>query len=385
MRTTAIPSCESDVIDAVADALRDDVKLAIVGGGSKEGIGRQIAARELPVVGLSGVVDYDPAELVLTVKPGTPLVELVSLLEDNGQFFAFDPFDHGPMFGRAPGASTIGGIVASGVSGSRRVSSGAVRDHLLGFRAVSGRAEQFAAGGKVVKNVTGFDLSKVAAQSWGRLFVLTELTLKVTPRPNEHATLLLPALTDRDAIRAMVCAMGSQAEVAAAAHFPAKTLNGESATIFRIHGFSPSVAARQAMLEALLADFGRLLALPTSEAEALWRALATLAPLETRKMLWRINVTPQRACEVVESLGDEHAAWVFDWAGALVWLASDADPTCVRAATERCGGHATLIRAEETVKACTPIFHPQALSIAALEDRVRRAFDPTGVFQTGRF
>src|SRR5690606_36161243 len=216
---------------------------------------RHVMTRELPMAGLSGVVQYDPAELVLTVKPGTPLAVVVSLLGANHQSLAFDPFDHGPIFGRAAGASTIGGTVAAGVSGSRRVSSGAVRDHLLGFRAVSGRAEAFAAGGQVVKNVTGFALSKLAAQSWGRLFALTELPLQVAPRPNERATLMLPMLADRDAIRAMSCAMGSQAEVAAAAHFPAETRNGESATIFLIQGFGPSVAARRAMLDGLLADF----------------------------------------------------------------------------------------------------------------------------------
>ncbi|MGZ3256841.1 MAG: FAD-binding protein [Croceibacterium sp.] len=385
MVAMGIPSSEKDVADAVADALRDEAKLAIVGGGSKAGIGRHVATRELPMAGLSGVVQYDPAELVLTVKPGTPLVEVVSMLGNNHQSLAFDPFDHGPIFGRAAGASTIGGIVAAGISGSGRVSSGAVRDHLLGFRAVSGRAEMFAAGGKVVKNVTGFDLSKLAAQSWGRLFAITELTLKVVPRPVESATLMLPMLADRDAIRAMSCAMGSQAEVAAAAHFPVATCRGDGATIFRVQGFGPSVAARRAMLEALLADFGRPLRMSSSEAAVLWGCLATLLPLQDRGALWRMNVAPRRACEAIEEFRDKDAAWLFDWAGSLVWLATDADAAFVRVAAERCGGHAALIRAEEAVKDRAPIFHPPAVGIAALEERIRRAFDPAGVFETGRF
>lgn len=385
MAAAGIPSSEQDVVDALADALRDEVKLQIIGGASKAGIGRQVATRALPMSGLAGVLEYDPAELVLTVRPGTPLSELVALLADNRQFFAFDPFDHGAIFGAGPGNATIGGIVAAGVSGSGRVSSGAVRDHLLGFRAVSGRAEAFAAGGKVVKNVTGFDLSKLATQSWGRLFAMTELTLKVMPRPQERSTLVLPGLRDGDAIRAMSCAMGSQAEVAAAAHFPAVARDGESATIFRIQGFGPSVAARHVMLEAVLADFGPLWTPSDSEGAAMWECLRTLAPLQRGGALWRISVQPRRAVQMTEDFRDDDAAWLFDWAGGLVWLATEAEPNSVRAAAERSGGHAILVRAGEAVKAGTPIFHPPAAGVAALEERIRRAFDPAGVFETGRF
>ncbi|MBO9603735.1 MAG: FAD-binding protein [Novosphingobium sp.] len=385
MAAIGIPSCEHDIADAVADALRDRAKLSIAGGGSKAGIGRRVVARELPMTGLSGVIDYDPAELVLTVRPGTPLAELVSLLAAKSQFFAFDPFDHGPIFGLAAGSATIGGIVSAGVAGSGRISGGSARDHLLGFRAVSGRAEIFAAGGKVVKNVTGFDLSKLAAQSWGRLFALTELTLKVMPRPPEQVTLVLPGLTDADAVRAMSVAMGSQAEVAAAAHFPAAVRDSESATILRIHGFGPSVAARQRMLEELLAGFGRLWAARTDEACGMWESLATLAPLGAASPLWRISVRPRRAAEVAGDFSDRDSAWMFDWAGGLIWLATDADPQFVREAAARRGGHATLVRANDATGDVAPAFHPPAPGIAALEQRVRAAFDPSGVFQTGRF
>lgn len=380
-----IPLCENDVLDAVADAVRDGARLAIVGGGSKAGIGRKTAARELPMVGLAGVVQYEPSELVLTVKPGTSLSELALLLGENSQYLAFDPFDHGPMFGQPAGRATIGGIVAAGVSGSGRISAGAARDHLLGFRAVSGRAEIFAAGGKVVKNVTGFDLAKLAAQSWGRLFALTELTVKVMPRPPERTTLVLPGLRDSDAIRAMSVAMGSQAEVAAAAHFPAAVRNGESATIFRIQGFGPSVSARRIMLEQLLADFGLLWVASQGEAAAMWECMSALTPLERAGPLWRISVRPRRAGEVTGDFENEDAAWLFDWAGGLIWLATHADPEFVRAAAERRGGHATLVRADDGIKNETAIFHPRTAGVAALERRIREAFDPSGIFQTGRF
>jgi len=385
MIAAPVPTSESDVADAVADALRDGTKLAIVGGGSKSAIGAPVQALPLPMTGLSGVVDYDPAELVLTVLPGTPLSDVQQLVASAGQMLAFEPFDHGPIFGQPVGQATIGGVVAAGVSGSQRISSLAARDHLLGFRAVSGRGEVFCAGAKVVKNVTGYDLPKLAAGSWGRLFAMTELTLKVLPRPLETAHRMLRGLNERQAVRAMSIAMGSQADVAAAAHLPADIRGGESATILRMQGFGPSVAARCAMLEALLADFGSIDIPWPDEAAATWDSLRTLAPLGDDHPIWRINVAPSRAPDVVEPLRALGARWMFDWAGGLIWLASDADPAIVRKAAADAGGHAALIRGDAALRSITPAFHPQAPGLGALEARVRRAFDPAGVFETGRF
>lgn len=385
MAANAIPTCESDVADAVADALRDGVKLAITGGGSKAGFGHTVDARALPMAGLAGIVDYDPAELVLTVKPGTPLAEVEALVAGSGQMLAFEPFDHGAIYGASPGRATIGGVMAAGVSGSQRISASAARDHLLGFRAVSGRGEIFAAGAKVVKNVTGYDLPKLAVGSWGRLFAMTELTIKVLPRPRESATRILIGLDEERAVAAMARAMGSQAEVAAAAYIPASLHNGESATLLRIQGFGPSVAARCAMLEALLADFGTVRIPDASEAGARWNHLRTLAPFEAEGTLWRIHVPPSRACEVLTAPRREQGRFLLDWAGGLIWLVSDEAPAAIRMAVAEAGGHAALVRGSEDQRATVPAFHPPAPGVAALEERVRRAFDPAGVFETGRF
>jgi len=313
------------------------------------------------------------------------LSDLVDLLADHGQFFAFDPFDHGPMFGCPSGRATIGGVAAAGVSGSGRLSAGALRDHLLGFRAVSGRGEIFVAGGKVVKNVTGFDLSKLAVQSWGRLFAITELTFKVLPRPPEQLTLVLPGLDDGHAVRAMSRAMGAQAEVAAAAHFPAAARDGERTTIFRLQGFGPSVSARRALLADQLGEFGTMRACSPEEAAEMWESLRTLAPLKPGQPLWRICVPPRRAGDVVAALGGEDTARLLDWAGGLVWLATDRDADSIRSAAGSNGGHAALVRAGDGLKDRTPIFHPPAPGVAAIEERLRRAFDPAGLFETGRF
>lgn len=385
MATISFPSSESDVADAVADALRDGVKLAIVGGASKAGIGAPTAARPLPMAGLCGVVDYDPAELVLTVLPGTPLSEVQQLVASAGQMLAFEPFDHGPIFGMPAGNATIGGVVAAGVSGSQRITGLAARDHLLGFRAVSGRGEIFCAGAKVVKYVTGYDLPKLAAGSWGRLFAMTELTLKVLPRPIETAHRVLWGLELEQAVRAMSLAMGSQSDVAAAAHLPSGICSGQSATILRVQGFGPSVAARCAMLEKTLGGFGAAAVVSADDGAAIWDSLRTLEPLGMERALWRLNVPPGQAARAVTALPTSDARMMFDWAGGLIWLASDADPIAIRTAATMAGGHATLIRADRRQRISAPTFHPPANGLAALETRVRRAFDPAGVFETGRF
>ncbi|HEX4097529.1 MAG TPA: FAD-binding protein, partial [Caulobacteraceae bacterium] len=218
-------------------------KVEIRGGGSKADIGAPRQAEIVEMAGFSGILDYDPAELVLTCGAGTPLVEIEAVVAERRQMLAFEPFDHGPMFGRGEGAATIGGIIAAGVSGPRRLSRGGVRDHLLGFKAVSGRGEVFVGGGKVVKNVTGYDLCKVMAGSWGRLAALTEVSLKVLPRPEVELSLAARRLDAGKAVALMAQAMGSKADVAAAAHAPALT-------VLRLEGFGPSVQARVKLLEA---------------------------------------------------------------------------------------------------------------------------------------
>lgn len=383
---TIRPASAEELIDAIVSAQRDGRTLAIHGGGSKAGTG-QPASDPIPLdmTGFAGVIDYDPAELVLTVGAGTPLAEVEALVRAEGQMLAFDPFDHGPVFGQPAGRTTIGGVVAAGVAGSRRLSAGAARDHLLGFRAVSGRGEALIAGARVVKNVTGYDLPKLAAGSWGRLFAMTELTLKVLPRPPFAATRAVAGLDTGQAVAAMAAAMGSQAEVAAAAHLPAELNGGVALTILRVEGFEPSVRARGAMLDALLAAHGPVEALGDREADILWDTLRTLAPLGQARPLWRVNVAPSQGPAIVAGLAPHGASWLFDWAGGLIWLAFDGDPALVRTAAERAGGHATLVRAPAPLRESVPAQHSASPGVAALEARIRRAFDPMGVFETGRF
>lgn len=365
------PANIDDLCAVIAEARDSGTKLRLRGGGTKDAIGAPCDAQIIDMRGFAGVVDYDPPELVLTVGAGTPLAQIEALVAAEGQMLAFDPFDHGAMLGNDGGA-TIGGVIAAGVAGSARLSRGGARDHLLGFTAASGRGERFVAGAKVVKNVTGYDLPKLMAGSWGRLAALTEVTLKVLPAPRTRLTLAMRGLDAAGAVAAMARALGSAAEVTAAAHLP--DWQGGAVTALRLDGFAESVAARAAMLPEFAA---------VEDGDALWLAVRDVTPLPAALPLWRLVVAPGRAPGVIAALPD--AQWLFDWAGGLIWLASNADPAAIRTAAEAAGGHAMLVRASESMRRAVPALHPQPSALAAIEQRVRRSFDPDGVFETGRF
>lgn len=384
---TLTPDSPDELIDAIATAARAGTKIALRGGGSKDGLGASTSdAQIIDMRGFAGVVDYDPPELVLTVGAGTPLSVVRDLVAQQGQMLAFDPFDHGPLLGRPAGRATIGGIVAAGVSGSLRLTQGAARDHLLGLEAVSGRGERFVAGAKVVKNVTGYDVPKLMAGSWGRLAAITQVTLKVLPLPRTRATKLIVGLDCATAVRAMSKALASQAEVSAAAYLPrSQHAGGASLTALRVQGFAASVKARCVMLNRLLADHGPLEHLDDGNCTNFWNEMATLSSLDAGRTLWRVHVPPSRAADLIAGFQPARADWLLDWAGGLIWMLFDGPPDRLRGAVASMGGHATLVRAPEARRQAVPAFHPPAPGVAALEARVRRAFDPAGVFETGRF
>lgn len=350
-------------LEEVIDIFRAGGRFEIRGGGSKAEIGAPREATLVGTGGFMGVVDYDPAELVLTVRAGTPLAEVQALVAAENQMLAFEPFDHGPLFGRPAGAATIGGIVAAGVSGPQRLGLGSARDHLLGFTAVSGRGERFIGGARVVKNVTGYDLPKVMAGSWGRLGFITELTLKVLPAPRVRATMLVEGQDPAAAVATMTAALRAPLEVVAAAHAPG------IGTGLRLQGFGPSVEARAGQLP------GRRLS--EADADAFWAAV--LPPFDGRP-LWRVHGPAKAAPAIVAALPDMEAR--LDWGGGLVWLAGEGDVRAVAAAND---AQAMLVRAPETMRSAIPYEPPPAPAVAILSEKLRRAFDPLGLFETGRF
>jgi glycolate oxidase FAD binding subunit len=383
---TLTPASPEEVREAVAEAAAAGRRVEVVGAGTKRGIGT-VAGAELVVslAGLTGVVDYAPEELVLTARPGARLKDLEKLVAAQDQMLAFEPPRLAKLLG-TKGEPTLGGVLAANLSGPRRIRGGAARDHLLGFAAVNGRGEAFKAGGKVVKNVTGYDLAKLMAGSWGTLAVMTEVTIKVLPRPRTEATLLMFGLDDRRAVEAMGAALNAPAEVSGAAHLPAEAaarapLAADMAvTALRVEGFEGSVAARAGGLAEVLKPFGRTDRLDAAHSRQFWTQVREVEAFwNDPRPLWRISAPPAEGWRVGEALGASGGEAIYDWGGGLVWALSG-QAAVVRAAARAAGGHATLYRGQ----ADGPAFQPLDGALAALSARVKAAFDPDGILNPGR-
>lgn len=398
--TTFTPENAEDVLSTVQWAATEQEPLEIVGHGSKRGIGRPAQTQHtLDLSKLGGVTLYEPAELVLSARAGTPLVGIERLLAENNQQLAFEPMDYGPLLGQSPGKGTIGGVLAANLSGPRRLRAGAARDHILGIHAVSGRGEAFKSGGRVVKNVTGYDLSKAMANSWGTLAVATDTTFKVLPTAETETTLAVRGLLDDNAVAAMALALGSSAEVASAAHlpYPAVTrvaggkLGSDAATILRVEGFGPSVVYRIDKLKGLLKNAGPLEEIVGAHSQALWREIRDCIPFADGSDIpvWRVSMAPADGHHMVMALRMQAAVDAFyDWQGGLIWLAmaaGDPESEMVRGLVKKFGGgHATLVRATPAHRAAIPVFQPQPPALAALSARLKAEFDPHNILNPGR-
>ena len=387
MTGTIKPRDADELRQAVEWALNESQTLDVRGQGSKLTLGKPMTCDQvLDLSGISGIVDYAPEELVVTLRAGTPMREVEALLAQRNQMLAFEPPDLGPLLGLEAGQGTLVGAVIGNLAGPRRISAGAARDHLLGFSGVNGRGEAFKSGGKVMKNVTGYDLSKILAGSWGTLAVLGEVSVKVLPAPDQTRTLLLLGLSDEMAVKAMCTAMGSSHDVSGAAHVDEKTA-------LRLEGVAPSVEARLKGLRDLLGDAGaRMDELGTLESRTFWRDVRDVSLLSGKHdaVIWKISCPPTDGPGIVARIKAQRpsAEAFYDWSGGLIWLtlpsSADADHSIVRGALGPTGGHATLICAGETIRACVAVFQPQPAALAALASRVKESFDPKRLFNPGR-
>jgi glycolate oxidase FAD binding subunit len=362
-----------DAVDVAAIVAGASGPLELVGGGSKRDIGKPLAGEVLDLRELKGLVSYEPAELVLTAHAATPLEAIETALARESQRLAFEPPSFGTLLGCAR-PQTLGGVLAANIAGSRRVTAGAARDHFLGFRAVNGRGEQFKAGGKVVKNVTGYDLPKLLAGSWGTLAVLTEVTVRVAPVPELDRTLVVAAGSVGECLALLGAALRSPHDVSAAGVDP------ERGALLRLEGFAASVEARtRALCDELRCTSER--ALEGCASRDCWRALASAAALADSPVVWRISVSPSDALRVLDRL--EADRYVVDWGGGLLYAAfATVDAARVRGALTT--GHATLWKAPRAERAATRVFQPQSPAIAAAAARLRNAFDPRGILNPGR-
>jgi glycolate oxidase FAD binding subunit len=395
-----------DVEQAVRAAIASEQPLEIVGHGSKRLIGQPMATNALlDLSALNAVTSYEPNELIITVQAGAPLADVKSLIDSKNQQFAFEPIDTAPLLG-TPSLGTIGGMIGAGLAGPRRIKAGGARDHLLGAHAVSGFGDSFKAGGRVVKNVTGYDLCKLLAGSWGTLAVMTEVTLKVMPRPESERTLLLRGLDDVTANRAMTAALGSPFDVSGAAHLPNSVFQTagsglgdfgyqrEAVTLLRLEGIMASAAHRATALAKTLSPFGAAEILEDAASAAVWSSVRDIKPFAASGALgawpvWRIVCPPASGGALGGRLArDTGGDVIYDWGGGLIWAAlppkPDAQAVLVRARVNAAGGHATLVRASDEVRRNVDVFHPQPGGLAALGERVRQSFDPKNILNRGR-
>ena len=365
-------SSETQIVDAVRHARARRTPLEIIAAGSKRAFGRPTVevSEQLKVSALKGVVAYEPEELIITVLPGTPVSEIESLLATKRQRLGFDPPDWGPLFGAAPAIGTIGGAISADISGPARIRFGAVRDQLLGIRAVNGFGEAFKAGGKVVKNVTGFDIPKLVCGAFGTLCVLTEVTLRVFPKPSQVRTLSIDDMPPRDGLALLRRIWASPLE-------PTGLAFADGSAFVRLEGEAEPLNEKVAMLQNLCGNHE----VRSTEQNTFCR-IANGEPFVTSdECIWRVALPPSRAADVVSQIGP--SLWAGDCAGGIVWLATD-DHLRVRLAAKEAGGHAILIRAGQKLQTPVVVFETEDRARSQLTRSVKAAFDPLGLFNPGR-
>ncbi len=395
------PETEEELKHLVAEAVDTRTPLEVMGKGTKREIGHPVGAGAVvSTEAMVGISLYEPTELVMVAKTGTPISEIEAKLAENDQELPFEPVDLGPVLGYEPREGTIGGVIATNISGSRRILKGSGRDHVLGMRAVNGRGELIKAGGRVMKNVTGYDLGRTLAGSWGTLAIMTEVALKVLPAQRETRTIVCFGLTDQTAIEALCIAMGTPYEVSGtlhahaelAARFSDEEIAGAEAavTAIRVENFPASARYRASRLRQALLAYSPALELDHERSKKFWNEVRTLKMFQGKpNPLWRVSTTPTNAAKLINNLSrkiDVRAA--YDWSGGLIWIESppltDGGAVDIRRTLAELGGHATLIRADDAIRAGIDVFQPLELPLAILSAKLKHAFDPLGLFNPGR-
>ena len=395
------PESEAELAAIIKQANASKTSLDIAGGGSKRAIGRPTnATHQVSTRGLRGITLYEPNEMVMSARAGTLLSEVQSVLAKGNQMLAFEPVELAGAVGGDARVATIGGVFATNASGPRRLAAGAARDHLMGIRGVNGRGEIFKNGGRVMKNVTGYDLCKGLAGSWGTLAAFSEVTFKVMPKPPASTTLVLLGLSDEIAIEVLCAVMGTPYEITAAIHIQqqlAVTLDhtglrgqGKSITAFRLEAPQSSIIYRRDKLTAALKIYGQLHDLEQKSSEAFWDEMTRLSVFDASDHpLWRLSTAPAKGPAVVAAIGRYMpVSAIYDWSGGLVWIdvpvTSDAGAADVRRVIASYGGHATLIRASAATRAATDVFQTLEPGVQRLSQKLKATFDPANVLNPGR-
>ena len=387
------PADDGEACVLIREAVESGGSFEIIGAGTKRNLGRPDSAGAiLDLSRISGVIDYQPEELVFSAKAGTPLLEIEAMLDARDQMLAFEPCDWAPLFGEATGRQTLAGAIAADVSGPRRVKHGSARDHVIGCRFINGAGKLIRAGGPVIKNVTGFDIPKLMCGAFGTLGVLTELTLRVLPRPPHANTVVLRDCTPEAGLAALIRAAQIPVEPTGLAYLPGEALRSfDSAdstspgqALIRIEG---SAAATEEKLEVLKQEFRHLdlAILHDVETRILFRRIGEGVVFGAQADLWRLCVPAAAAADALAMVGA--SLWLADWAGGLIWLQMPAtveSAAKLRRITAEAGGHAGLFRASADARRKIAVFEPETPVRANLTKSMKQAFDPRNLFNPGR-
>lgn len=369
-----IPDTEAALADMILSAKGP---LSIRGGGTR---GLNVEGEALSTSGLSGITLYEPGALTVVAKVGTPLCDLEKALAEEDQRLAFEPRDMRALLGTT-GTPTIGGVVATNASGPRRIQGGSARDYALGVRYVDGAGNIVKNGGRVMKNVTGYDLVKLMCGSHGTLGIVTEVSLKVLPVPETQATLMLRGLDDAEAVRAMSVAMQSPFEVSGAAHC-AKINDGGVVTMLRLEGFEKSVSYRVEALKDRLKSFNvDMCTTDDKTSHHLWQRIKNVDEMSGLEGdVWRVLCKPSEAATLMEKSQAEGC--YCDWGGGLIWFRTR-HGSDLREKLGTYDGHATLVRASDETRRRLGIFQKEARGVARLSAGLRQRFDPRGILNPG--
>ena len=392
------PEGESELIEAVKGAFEARRRCEVISAGTKRKLGRPVEADDvLDLSKLSGILNYEPDELIFTARAGTPLAEANAALAERKQMLGFSPVDWAELFGEEAGQATLGGIVSTNACGSRKIKSGLVRDHLIGCKFVNGAGEAIRAGGRVVKNVTGFDLPKIMCGAHGTLGALTELTFRVVPAPPRAPSIAVRDCTPHEGLSILRQAAGIALEPTGLAYVPA-TVCAESpamiaaglhqtngVALIRVEGAEDPSIDKLARLRNVFSK-QNLATLDDETTGALFNEIGSGAPFVGRDTdIWRLTVPSSKAYEAVGESGASF--WYADWAGECLWLSLPASRDIaeqLRSITAEFGGHAMLMRANENARGRLPTFEPEPPARAALSQAVKAAFDPLRILNPGR-
>ncbi len=393
------PTKEKEISEIIKECYKKNIPLEILGLGTKKSIGRNFQfEKTLDLSNYSGIIDYKPEELYIKVKSGTPIKDIRNEIEKNNQHLAFEPIDFGYLFSGKNDEGTIGGVMSCNFAGSRRFKAGSIRDHILGFKGINGRGEVIKSGGTVVKNVTGYDLSKILSGSFGTLTVLSEITIKVLPKPESNKTLFINNPHLKKGLDYLNISLSSSSDPSGAVFYPENfrsfftfndlTFSGPI-TAIRIEGSTSSIDHRiKKLTNELKVTSDEIVVLSKDQSDIFWEDTRNLKVFsKLKENLIRIVIPASEAFETLNKLKDFDAKYFVDWGGSLIWLQLDSINTKIlkdiKTIVKTASGYLTIIKIEENLKASIDVFTVDPVK-HEISEKIKKSFDPKRILNPGK-